>query len=152
MKPTKDIGDRFFAKLRRDPLTGCWLWTGARTAFGHGVIGRGRRGDGLVRAHRLAWELVFGPVPEGKLVCHRCDNPPCCNPGHLFVGTAADNSRDMVNKGRFSTPNARLAPTEVVAVREARRGGEAVSAIAARFGIRPRQVRRIVSGERWRHV
>lgn len=69
---------------------------------GYGEI---RYGGGLVRAHRLAYELTFGPIPQGMSVCHQCDNPPCCNPKHLFLGTQSDNSRDMWSKGRGVPPS-----------------------------------------------
>lgn len=74
---------------------GCWEWSGLRSARGYGRFGHDSR-----RAHRIAWELTFGPVPDGLLVCHTCDNPPCIRPEHLFLGTDADNARDMVAKGR----------------------------------------------------
>lgn len=70
----------------------CWEWSGSRDRKGYGF------GDGG-RAHRLAWEWENGPVPAGLMVLHRCDNPPCCNPKHLFVGTALDNARDALAKG-----------------------------------------------------
>lgn len=78
---------------------GCAEWTGARSRGGHGQIGiDGRR----VGTHRVAWTLAYGPIPDGMFVCHRCDNPPCVNPAHLFLGTALDNMRDMVTKGRHA--------------------------------------------------
>jgi len=79
---------------------GCLEWQGARLASGYGLIGRGRRDEGMAYVHRLAWELAHGPIPDGMFVCHHCDNPPCCNVEHLFLGTHADNMADMVTKGR----------------------------------------------------
>jgi hypothetical protein len=82
------------------PMTddrGCWEWLGARSGFGYGKSGYEGK---FLAAHRVSWEIHFGLIPEGMLVCHRCDNPSCCNPSHLFLGTAADNTRDMWNKGR----------------------------------------------------
>jgi hypothetical protein len=79
----------------------CWTWKGATTHFGHGVIGLGVRGQGNAMTHRVSWELHFGPVPDGLCVLHTCDNPPCVNPNHLWLGTRLDNNRDMIAKGRY---------------------------------------------------
>lgn len=91
---------RLLARLSRPSDDACWVWTGFRDRKGYGQIALdGRRGvHGYT--HRVAWELHNGPIPDGLWVLHRCDNPPCCNPAHLFLGTAADNNRDMAAKGR----------------------------------------------------
>jgi excisionase family DNA binding protein len=78
---------------------GCWQWTGAANPKGYGNIGRGK-GLGTAKAHRVSWELHFGPIPPGLYVCHACDNPPCVRPDHLFLGTAQDNNNDKIAKGR----------------------------------------------------
>lgn len=80
---------------------GCWGWTGPRHDFGYGVFALKRDGKwGREYAHRLAWLVNFGDIPDGLCVCHRCDNPPCTNPDHLFIGTNGDNIRDAIAKGR----------------------------------------------------
>ena len=78
----------------------CWLWTGTIGHNGYGRISRGLRTGKDAYAHRIAWELTFGLIPDGLLACHHCDNPPCCNPAHLFLGTNSDNMSDCAQKGR----------------------------------------------------
>jgi len=90
------VADRFWSKVQCLPGP-CWLWTGTRQHNGYGRI----LVDGRMRqAHRVSYELTFGPVPAGLQVCHKCDNPPCVNPDHLFVGTQSDNLFDQGRKGR----------------------------------------------------
>ncbi len=89
--------ERFRSRIERRGDSECWLWTGSPMGFGYGRLWRE---DRFVVAHRVAWELAFGPIPEGLWVLHRCDVPPCVNPSHLFVGTSRDNMADC--KARYS--------------------------------------------------
>ncbi len=96
------LPDDFWSRV--DKTGDCWVWTGSRTskdpARAYGLAYRNGR---KVVAHRLAWELTFGTgLPVNVQVCHRCDNPPCVRPAHLFLGSASDNQRDAVSKGRYS--------------------------------------------------
>lgn len=97
------LEERFWPKVDRSAgPNGCWPWMASRVK-GYGHFGVGSRTDQtnkLVIAHRLAWILTHGPVPDGICVCHTCDNPPCCNPAHLWLGTHADNAADREAKGR----------------------------------------------------
>lgn len=93
------IAARFWSRVKKGD--GCWLWCGTRSTRGYGQFTILRKPSA---AHRVAWELVRGPIPEGVDVCHHCDNPPCVNPDHLFIGTRSDNMRDAVRKGRLVPP------------------------------------------------
>jgi hypothetical protein len=90
--------DRFWSKVERGP--GCWIWVGTCDRRGYGAFYFYERPRRQVAAHRFVWELHHGPIPAGMQVCHACDTPPCCNPDHLWLGTAKDNSDDKIRKGR----------------------------------------------------
>lgn len=98
-RKTKPLKERLESKLTKTPT--CWLFTGARFKSGYGSISPDAPDKAhAVYAHRAAWMVYRGPIPEGTLVCHTCDNPPCCNPDHLFLGTKSTNALDMMAKGR----------------------------------------------------
>lgn len=104
----RDPVERFWEHVDRRGPDECWPWLGKGNGDGYGRIGIGSRADKSGRdiaAHRFAWELEYGPIPAGMNVCHRCDNPPCTNPWHLFLGTQTDNLADMVSKGRHYQTN-----------------------------------------------
>lgn len=94
---TKYRPELFWSRLRKSGPDGCWVWTGFIGPNGYGTTAVGRR---PLATHRAAWILTHGPIPPGMFVCHHCDNKPCCNPKHLFIGTCKDNMRDMAAKGR----------------------------------------------------
>lgn len=96
----------FWEKVKRGEAGECWLWQGNTTTGGYGQIYY----DGRTwRVHRLAWIFTHSAeIPNGYVICHKCDNPPCCNPNHLFLGTQEENMKDAARKGRCSTRRIRI--------------------------------------------
>jgi hypothetical protein len=119
---------------------GCWEWTGRRSPRGYGLLSRNGRD---IRAHRIAYELSHGSIPNGAVICHRCDNPPCVNPDHLFAGTQRDNVRDAIVKGR----RVGLGPALRAAVIAAATLGMPYNLIGRRIGISGAAVSQIAKTE-----
>lgn len=149
----KSLQERFLGKIHVDEATKCWLWRGAIDSDGYGLMHIGRKSR---RAHRMAWMLFRGEIPEGMLVCHRCDIRCCVNPDHLFLGTYAQNSADMKQKGRQrkgeKNPTARLNAEQVRMIRGLLASGESSSAIAERMGLTTLAIHHIKVGRTWAHV
>jgi hypothetical protein len=139
----------------------CWVWTGARNTLGYGMISHNRT---LIRAHRLSFAVSSGKDPADFLVCHRCDNPPCINPNHLFLGSYADNNADMKAKGRRKSSyptiplrgslngGAVLTEALVMEARLRRANGETYQAISDSFGVQYHTIRLAVIGRSWGHM
>jgi hypothetical protein len=149
----------FWERVDRRGADECWPWLGWVAGNGYGYFSMRSKSHG---AHRLAFTFTNGPVDDGLFVCHRCDNPLCCNPAHLFAATPGENSADMVAKGRSGcpphwrgsrNPGAKLTPDQV---REARRlyaaGGISYPKLAERYGMHWRTLRRVVRGEGYADV
>ena len=146
----------FWSHVERRGPEDCWPWTGARNERGYGVGWTGKR---TRLAHRIAWFLTCGSWPADCL-CHRCDNPPCCNPAHCFEGSRKDNLVDMRAKGRGTRPPVHQGPThhftpltiaDVIAIRAASDYG-CVSRLAKHHGISTTAVSNIRNRKSWCHV
>jgi hypothetical protein len=139
---------------RVDRSGDCWLWPGRRDASGYARVEvKGEK----IFVHRYAWELHHGPIPEGLFVCHTCDCRICVNPGHLWLGTAAENTADMVAKGRGTRGvqfyNAKLTDDTVRAIRaEYQTGSISHRKLAQRYGVSEPAIQHMLTGKTWRHV
>jgi len=167
-QPMPTRAERFWTKVKK--TDGCWEWHGARSQGGYGELRTNYR---LERAHRVSWTIHFGPIPDGLLVCHHCDNPPCVRPDHLFLGTGAMNTRDRDRKGRHRTlrgdehpqridpskvirgsahGNARLTEDQVRLIREERIRGVSIGLLARRFNVSEPTISAVATRRRWKHV
>lgn len=146
--------ERFQENIGKPDENGCWPWIGGGVSRGYGsfVSDSGKR----MKVHRYAWELVNGPIPYGLCVLHKCDNPSCVNPHHLFIGTLDENSKDMINKGRSCRgerhPNSKLTENDVASIRTLRDNGLSYSDLARRFCVNQTAIAKIVKRENWSHV
>jgi len=153
----KTLEERFWEKVDKKSDSKCWEWTASLRSDGYGqlhYIQDGRRY--CLPAHRLSWSIHFKEVPHGKQVLHRCDNPKCVNPNHLFLGTNEDNRQDMVNKKRHMFGekhiSAKLKETNILYIRRAYTNGRSLSALAREFDVYPSTIERVVKERTWRHI
>lgn len=153
-RPRLPLEERFKKTGWTMAESGCWEWNGSKNRRGYGQINSGRRTAAGNPApeitSRVAWAISHGPIPEGMAVCHHCDNPPCVNPDHLFLGTKADNNRDMAEKRRTLNgerrPQAKLTDVEVEEIRRAYDlGGISQRALGERYGVSASAVSLIVN-------
>jgi hypothetical protein len=159
----RSLEERFWEKVDRRGPDDCWEWQAGVYDFGYGKINEGGRGKAL-RAHRLSYEMANGPIPEGLIVLHKCDNPPCVNPRHLRLGTHQDNIADMISKGRDNrgpgvkmklgeaNTGSKLTEEQVREIRALCREGYTQTVIAARYGISQSGVSNIKNRKYWPHV
>ena len=142
--------ERIMDMVEMIPESGCWIWMGPGKTHGqikiHGI-------PSPQRVHRIIWEHKNGPIPDGKLVCHKCDIGFCCNPEHLFAGTQLDNMMDKVKKGRQARGetigNAKLNSAQVI---EIRRSDEPYRVLSNKYGVSKRAIKAVRSRQNWRHL
>lgn len=149
---TKSIEERFWEKVNKtDNPDECWLWRGCKDTLGYGKCGWGL-------AHRFAYTLTYGNIPEGCLVLHKCDNPSCVNPDHLYLGNDADNARDKVQRGRqpshigTKNPNVKLKEGDVREIRKLLENKITYRKLAEMFNIGTTEIGRIKRKEIWGSV
>jgi hypothetical protein len=148
------VRDKFFSTGFEVLPSGCWHWSGKLTAGGYGYIPNGSRKK--VIAHRASYEIHKGPIPKGLLVCHSCDNPPCVNPNHLWLGTDKDNSDDKISKGRANVPvgelasKAKLTERQVLKIRANRYLSD--NDLAEEYGVWPATIWAIRTRKTWTHI
>jgi len=140
---------------------GCWEYMRYRDPNGYGRIGRGKHGTGGILTHHASWILSCGPIPHGLFILHRCDNPPCVRPDHLFIGNQADNVRDMISKGRAVHDNPPrgednvshiLTEENVFEIRCSDRHRGYRLEFARRFGVSTSTIKAVVRRVNWRHI
>lgn len=168
--PDAEALARFWSKVNRGAADACWPWIACRDRKGYGRVSFGGR---MFFAHRLIWILVRGAIPTGVCVLHYCDNPPCCNPDHLFLGTNADNIADRTAKGRSAAGernglsvhpecvprirgerngSAKLTEAIVRIIRAKRIEGHTQTELAATYGVAQSAISRIDHGVCWKHL
>lgn len=162
--PVNFISNRYIP----EPNSGCWIWTAYCDSDGYGICCTGSikaKTRRYLKAHRLAYEVFVEPLKNGQIVCHKCDNPSCVNPDHLFAGTWQDNVDDMMAKGRHkvggnphhgeTNGNAKLTDKDVAFIRAnhcvgIRNGFGSTSNLATRFGVDRSTIQRIVANKNWK--
>lgn len=153
-KNSKTPEERFWSKVNIKSDTECWEWTGSKSKKGYGLFDA-RCGES--RAHRVSWMFSFGNVPNGVFVLHSCDNPSCVNPNHLFLGSAKDNTQDMIRKSRDSligskNSQAKLSEVSIVEIKTLYQSGISISKISSLFNVVYETIWDIVNGNTWKHI
>lgn len=157
-RPQKTVEQHFWPKVNK--TDGCWLWTGAPNRGGYGPMMIGGRKGYKALAHRVSWELANGPIPSDMFVLHNCpggDNPACVNPAHLWLGTRADNQRDMAEKNRSlygeRSLKAKITSDQASAIRvRYSQGGISQKALGKEFGISQAGISMIVTEKNWKRA
>lgn len=155
------LEDKFKRRSKLNEETGCIEWLGSQMGMGYGSVhyklDRNTK-QKTGRAHRLAYQVFVGEIPEGMLVCHTCDNRKCINPKHLFLGTYLDNSRDKIRKGRAvyrrgeNNQNAKLTEENIKLSYQLRSEGWIYKDLGEKFSVSPSAIRSALSKKSWKHI
>lgn len=141
--------ERFWRYIKKGGKDECWEWVGSKINGGYGNI---RIFNKMIVSHRFSYELHKGKIPEGLLVCHSCDNPPCCNPKHLWLGTAKDNAVDMIKKGRGHN-SSKLSEHQVLEIRKLyKEKKELQKNLAKKYLCAVSTVSEIVNKKYWKNI
>lgn len=150
----KDI-ERFWSHVAIADETDCWIWTASKSQNGYGRININQY---PYYAHRMSYELAYGEIRKGFDVCHKCDNPACVNPSHLFAGTHLENMKDMAKKGRANvlhgeaSPTHKLTESDVIYIRSRyAQGGITYLQLANQMGVSKFTIRGIIRRVWWKH-
>jgi hypothetical protein len=153
--PRRPLHERIRENVEIDGKTGCWNWSGTTDKCGYGKLFIGQKNN---YAHRVSYQELVGKIPDGAWICHKCDNPSCVNPDHLFLGSAKINALDMVAKGRNRPPfgeshvKAKLTDCDVLQIRRAVTYGISSQEIAGAYGISFKTVSKIRNRGSWKHL
>jgi hypothetical protein len=158
----KTLKERFFSKVECIPFHTCWEWIGAKSKKGYGSFWSGDYSIGTIETHRQSWIIHNGAIPNGMHVLHKCDNPSCVNPAHLFLGTNMDNVKDMRDKGRNVNPPIHIGEANPISILtedqvkiiknewEGYKGQQA--ALARRFKVHRSTIYAIINGRNWKNI
>lgn len=151
------IANSFWTHCLKKGPNECWGWKAALHKGGYGLFGYNGK---MHLAHRASWEIHFGPIPKGMFVLHKCDNPICTNPNHLFLGTQLDNMRDMFAKGRGKpghhfgekTGTSKLTETQVLEIRAKHASGQSTRSLMVEYNFSKSGIEHIVARRTWKHI
>lgn len=144
-----ELGEKLIAYSKVSP-EGCWEWQRSRSRTGYGQCNVG--GGKWELAHRVAYKVYVGEIPDGLLVRHKCDNPCCCNPDHLVLGTQKDNMRDCLERGRFSLGERHATKLTEADVRDILTSNDTNRKLADKYGVCNQLISDIRRGKKWQHV
>lgn len=149
MESSVSIEQRLWSKVQKEGPNECWEWQAGKNKLGYGQI---KIDYNTYPAHKIAYQLTFGPVPKNLFVCHECDNPGCCNPNHLFLGTPKQNTQDSIRKDRWVNPplQNKLTKRKVAIIRALLKKGSKETDIANLFNVCRKTINNIKNNKTWK--